>query len=255
MHLNNHINTFVKKYFPDQPFFIDAEISPISKLLKVGDSSHEDLIFYFNDVIEEMTCSLEKFDYVSKVVGLDNVNEHCFNTISSFFDMLNHHNIFKKIFLPIKLPSFGKSLPRMTINDKIQLQQKYFLLAKPYLYKAEEQSIHKYPDLISLDIRVSFPFMFTADSELKCLPVIALFYNKPYAVRLGVNIAEKTIHPIVNGSTHYAEFFANNPAMTADFVDNWCHRYLDDLLLSVEHNFDTSMPIEQKVALVEMVFI
>lgn len=252
MNLDHHIIAFANKHFAGRDLRIDYEISPAAE---IGPAGREDLILYFDDAVEEINCLATQFGYVSAIIGLNEVNEDCLNFIQSFFVLLNEHHVFNKIFHPLKPPSFEKSLSFKKYDDNIHVQHKYFMVARPSLYRMEHPNKRKYPELRLLDIQISFPFMFTADSELKCVPVLSLFYNTPHAIRLVINIQDKTVHPLINGSTHYAELFENNPVMAPDYIDKWCHRYLDDILCSFTPDFDTSVSINQKLTLAEMSLI
>jgi len=249
MNIDQHFIAFANKYFSGHALRLDYEISPVAE---IGAVDHEEMIMYFDDAVEEITCSPKQFKRISEIIGLGDVDDDCRRLMSSFFTMLNNHVVFKEIFHPIYIPSFENVLNPAAVLEQIELKySKSFITAKPKLMSQK----NKDDNLNRFDIQVSFPFFFTAESELKCLPVIALFYNTPYDIRFGINIKNKTFHPIVNPSTHYFEFFDNNPVMDDDCINKWCHQYLDDILSSFTPDFETSSSLNQKIKLAEMVLI
>lgn len=249
MYHRHHLNQFVDKHFNGSAISV-IDDGDSKYTVSIGNQDIADIIFYVDSLtIESIESIPSQLDHLSNLLNIDSIDDECFNIIRSFFSTLNNHLSFQNLFEFIKVPAFKQVLKSTAFGD-----HSYFGNNK-FIFHSKERLNPISGKKMFLNFQVNFPFMFNSFSELKCIPVICLFYNTPYEFSFAINIINKSVHLIDVNSEDYDNFFELNPSIDSSIVDKICDKYINNYLSLLKVDFESSSTFEQKFILSKMISI
>lgn len=251
------LNKFLEDHFSDCSITINesSHVTNHNFFVNVYKKNVSVLAFYVvNNSVFDISFNHDYYNYISNILGLNDSLIESTSILNSFIDRLNEHKNFIKIFKPLK---------NLDISSYLKIGNS----------SANFFELYTEDKLIGLTLKfnnrqyksmLQFPFRFTDDNKLRCLPVMAFLINQEADFRIGFNLYNKSMYLITSNTETYEDFLIENKILNFDKdIDQVVETHVNSLLNhfkseNVESKLVSdidSSSLDDKIALLNILFI